>query len=245
MRSIAPSRVTVWLLIGLLLGSCAASQVRVRGGVADSGMPKPQRVLIYNFAVNPEEVQENSGLFAKIGRSLSDADQAADQVRIGREVADALATELTEKIAALGLQPLRADANMPVTNDSVLVTGRFVKIDEGNRLRRNAIGLGLGQSSIDSEVRVMAPTRSGLRELVVFEAHADSGALPGAAILGPAGAAAGAGTAAVVAVNVATGAAKTYRSASAQLARQMADKIVSELAQYFARQGWISQDRAQ
>jgi hypothetical protein len=245
MRSIGPSRVTAWLLIGLLLGSCAASQVRVRREVADHGVPKPQRVLIYNFTVNPGEVRENSGFFAKVGRSLTDANQVEEQVRIGREVADVLATELTEKIAALGLRPLRADANMPVTEDSVLVTGRFVKIDEGNRLRRNAIGLGLGQSSLDSEVRVMAPTRSGLRELIAFEAHADSGALPGAAILGPAGAAAGAGTAAVVATNVAAGAAKTYRSASAQLATQMADKIVAELAQYFARQGWISQDRVQ
>jgi hypothetical protein len=234
-----------WLLTCSLLGGCAASKVQVRGEVADSGMPKPQRVLIYNFAIHPQEVRENSGFFAKAVRSLTDADQVEEQLRIGREVADALATELTEKIAALGLKSLRADANMPVTDGSVLVTGRFVKIDEGNRLRRNAIGLGLGQSSLDSEVRVMAPTRSGLRELVAFEAHVDSGALPGAAILGPAAAAAGAGTAAVVATNVVTGAAKTYRSASAQLARQMADEILSELAQYFARQGWISQDRVQ
>lgn len=245
MRSIGPSRVTAWLLIGFLLGGCAAARVQVRGGVADSGLPKPQRLLIYNFTVHPEEIQENSGLFAKAARSLTDADQVEEQLRIGREVADALATELTEKIAALGLRALRADANMPVTDGSVLVTGRFVKIDEGNRLRRNAIGLGLGQSSLDSEVRVMAPTRSGLRQLVAFEAHADSGALPGAAILGPAGAAAGAGTAAVVATNVAASAVKAYRSASAQLAGQMADEIVSELAQYFARQGWISQDQVQ
>jgi len=234
----------VVLMLGLLVFGCAKTNVRETSEVSASGMPRPERVLVYNFAVSPQDIHENSAIFAKLARNLENRDQTAEEVQLGREVADALATELTQKIADMGLNPLRADENMPVTQGSILVTGHFVKIDEGNRLRRNVIGLGMGKSSIDSDVRVLAPSPSGLEELIAFEAHADSGEMPGAAVMGPAGAAAGAGTAAVVATNVAVGGIKAYKSASAQQAEKMADKIGAELAKYFAQQGWISPDLA-
>ncbi len=69
--------------------------------------------------------------------------------------------------------------------------------------------------------------------------------MPGAAVLGPAGAAAGAGTAAVVSANAAVGGIKSYRSASAEQAKKMADKIAAQLARYFAQQGWINSSLAQ
>lgn len=244
MYSINRSRWLVVPAIMSLIVGCAQTNVRETREIGATGVPRPDRVLIYNFAVSPQDVQENSSIFATLQRKLENKDQTAEEVQLGREVADALATELTQKIADMGLNPLRADENMPVTQGAILVTGHFVKIDEGNRLRRNVIGLGMGQSSIDSDVRVLAPSPSGLQELIAFEAHADSGEMPGAAVMGPAGAAAGAGTAAVVATNVAVGGIKAYKSASAEQARKMADKIGAELAKYFVQQGWISPDLA-
>ena len=128
---------------------------------------------------------------------------------------------------------------------SILITGYFVDIDEGNRLQRDVIGLGMGQSILDSKVRVLAPSPSGYRELIAFDAHADSGDMPGAAVMGPAGAAAGAGTAAVIATNAVAGGIKSYKSASAEEAKKMADKIAAQLSQYFAQQGWIDPGLAQ
>lgn len=227
------------LALLLLAAGCAKTNVKTTNQVGYTGLPRPQQVLVYNFAVSPADIKENSGLFAKIGRSMEGGSQTAEEIQIGRETADALATELTVKIAALGLNPLRATSNMPITPGSILVTGHFVNIDEGNRLRRNVIGLGAGKSSLDATVSVLAPGPTGLGEIIGFDAHADSGNMPGAAVMGPAGAAAGAGTAAVVATNAAVGMAKSYKSASAQQAKQMADKIIAELAKYFAQQGWI------
>jgi hypothetical protein len=227
------------LALALTVIGCAKTKVRETNEVAYTGLPRPERVLIYNFAASPADIQENSSIFAKIGRSMENTDQTAEEIQVGREVADALATELTTKIAAMGLNPLRADRNMPITQGSIMITGRFTKIDEGNRLRRNVIGLGMGQSSVDSAVSVLAPGRSGLEEIVAFDAHADSGNMPGAAVMGPAGAAAGAGTAAVVATNVAVSGVKSYKSAAATQAKDIAKKIADELAKYFAQQGWI------
>lgn len=226
------------MLLSLLVG-CAKTQVMTMNEVAVSGLQKPSQVLIYNFAVSPRDIAENSSIFAKIARNVQNQDQTAEEMQLGREVADALSEELRRKIAAMGLNAMLADSNTPLGAGSILVTGRFIKIDEGNRLRRNVIGFGLGQSSIDSDVQVLAPSRSGLRELAAFTAHADSGKMPGAAVMGPAGAAAGAETAAVVATNVTASGVKSYRSSAAQQAKQLADTITERLSDYFARQGWL------
>ncbi|MGZ8237474.1 MAG: DUF4410 domain-containing protein [Methylobacter sp.] len=236
-----------WLAIStfLLLAGCAKTNVQTTDEIANSGLPRPQQVLIYNFAVSPADIQENSSIFAKLSRNMGSSNQTAEEIQLGKEVADALATELFQKITAMGLNPVRAIDNMPVPQGSILLTGHFVKIDEGNRLRRNVIGLGLGQSSLDTQVRLLAPGSSGYEELIAFEAHADSGDMPGAAVMGPAGAAAGAGTAAVIATNAAVGGVKSYKSSSAEQAKKIADKISEQLADYFAQQGWINQDTAQ
>ncbi|MEC4747283.1 DUF4410 domain-containing protein [Methylomicrobium sp. Wu6] len=222
------------------MGGCAQTNVRTSNEIANSGLPRPQQVLVYNFAVSPEDIKQNASFFAKLGRNMSDSNQTAEQIQLGREVADALATELTQKIADMGLNSRRATDNVPVAPGSVLITGHFINIDEGNRLRRNVIGLGSGQSSLDAEVRLLAPGPSGYTDLAVFEAHADSGRMPGAAVTGPAGAAAGAETAAVIGANVAIGGVKSYKSASAQQAQKMAEKIAEQLNQYFAQQGWLN-----
>jgi hypothetical protein len=229
----------VLTLLLLLIIGCAETQVMTTNEVAESGLRKPEQVLVYNFAVTPQDVQANASIFAQMTRNFRDQDQTAEEMQLGREVADALTDELMRKIAALGMNPVRADKNTPIRRGSILISGRFVKIDEGNRLRRNVIGFGLGQSSLDSDVQVLAPSRSGLRELISFDAHADSGEMPGAAVMGPAGAAAGAGTAAVVATNAVAGGVKSYRSSAAQQAKQLADKITERLSDYFARQGWL------
>ena len=228
------------LAIALLASGCAKTNVRATNEVAYTGLSRPERVLIYNFAASPADIQQNSSIFAKMGRNMENKDQTAEEIQVGREVADALATELTTKIAGMGLNALRADRNMPITKGSILITGQFTKIDEGNRLRRNLIGLGMGQSSVDAAVSVLAPGRSELEEIIAFNAHADSGNMPGAGIMGPAGAAAGAGTAAVLATNAAMTGVKTYKSASATQAKKIAEKIAAELAKYFAQQGWIN-----
>ena len=206
-----------WLAVSIFLSmaGCAHTDVQKSNEIVRSGLARPQQVLIYNFAVSPEDIRQNSAIFARLKRNIGSSNQTAEQIQLGRDVADALASELTQKIASMGLNPVRANANTPVPPGAILITGQFIKIDEGNRLRRTVIGLGLGKSSLDTEVRLLAPEPSGYKELRVFEAHVESGKMPGAAVLGPAGVAAGAGTAAVVGSSVAMGGIKSYKSSSA------------------------------
>ena len=195
----------------LLAAGCAKTDVRSTSATADPGLPAPRRVLITNFAVSPADIRENASLFAKIGRSIENTDQNAEELQLGRDVADALAAELTVRIANLGLNAVRASANTPLTTGAIMIAGHFINIDEGNRLRRNVIGLGMGKSSIDCEVSVLAPGPAGRQAISTFDAHIDSGKMPGAAVMGPAGKLAGADTGAVVAANVGVSGVKSYR----------------------------------
>jgi hypothetical protein len=221
----------------LLLVGCAKNYAQENVAVVNTNMPKPNSVLIYNFAVNPADVKNGTGVLATLKNSVQNTTPSQEEAQLAREVSDAMATELTQKIADMGLNPIRANQSTRVTAGSIIIAGAFVNIDEGNSTRRNVIGLGMGQSSLDSKVSVLTTDN---QELLSFDAHTDSGSMPGAAVMGPAGVAAGAGTAAAVATNVATGAVKSYKSESAQQAKKMADNIAAQLAAYFAQQGWIN-----
>ncbi|MFZ2312150.1 MAG: hypothetical protein WAV82_05985, partial [Methylobacter sp.] len=47
--------------------------------------------------------------------------------------------------------------NMPVSPGSILITGHFVKVDEANHIRRTVTRLGMCQSSLDTELHLLAP----------------------------------------------------------------------------------------
>jgi len=226
----------------VFLAGCSKPIVKESYVATNSGIPIPDKVLIYDFAVNSGDIKLNSSVIAKIQRNIQDNNQSEDEIQLSHEVADAMATELAQKIADLGLNPIRADKSLPVPPGSILITGSFTNIDEGNRLRRNVVGLGAGKSNLDTNVHVFAPSPSGDRELIAFDAHTDSGQMPGMAVTGPVGAAAGAGTAAAVAANVTLQGAKIYKSALAQQAAKLADEVAATLAKYFAQQGWIKSD---
>jgi len=50
-------------------------------------LPRPDMVLVDDFAVSPERVSLNRGLFARLGREASSASVTEDELRVGREVA--------------------------------------------------------------------------------------------------------------------------------------------------------------
>ena len=62
----------------------------------------------------------------------------------------------------------------------LLVTGRLVQVDEGNRFTRIAVGLGAGESRLATEVRVYRVTNGERAEVLRFTTRANSGKMPGA-----------------------------------------------------------------
>ena len=70
-------------LFFLLIAGCAKTNVQETYEVANAGMPTPNPVLIYNFAVSPQDVQQNSSIFAKIERNIENNSQTAEEIQVG------------------------------------------------------------------------------------------------------------------------------------------------------------------
>jgi len=227
------------LIVSFLSVGCAKISTTHISQQDQMTLPHPTRILIKDFRVDSDSIQTTTGLYGRIKAGISDESPEITKQELSSEVIGALNKELIEKITALGITAVHAEQNQQSVQNEIIITGKFLKIDEGNVIRRNLIGLGAGQSSLDSKVIVLRATPQGIKEILSFSAHADSGNMPGAAVMGPAGVAAGAATAVVVGVNVAKGAATTYKSNSANQASALADKISEELQKYFQEQGWI------
>jgi Domain of unknown function (DUF4410) len=206
---------------------------------------RPGRVFVYDFSVTAAEVTENQGFFMGLYNSaLSDTTENERALAIGRDVQSRMSEELVTGIRDLGLPAQRATKGTPLPPDAIAVTGLFLNVDEGNRLRRTVIGFGAGGSQVNAQVEVYAPSSSGLSKLLEFSTHADSGTMPGAAVTGGVGAAASGGmTAGAAAANMGVSAVKGYRSQVEQMAGRSADQAVAYLSEFFAKQGWISQEK--
>ncbi len=226
-------------VIGLFAG-CASTDVTSESEY-EGFLPKPKQVLVYNFAVSPDEVVLDSGITADIQGLVDKAPPRTDQERaIGKQVADALANHLVTEIQALGLPASRASGPAPAdANNTLQIKGQFISIDEGNQTERVVIGLGLGRTDVKTLTQVY-DYRNGSNILVnQFGINAKSGDKPGAAETMGAGAVAGhLVVSAVVSSGVAVGSEAFSANVDAD-ADRTAKKIAVQLKDLFLTEGWI------
>lgn len=238
------SCVVATLLLMVSVGGCAQTvvQPKYEHRTPAASVIRPSQVLVYDFALTDADVRENQGLFATVGNAMSGTTKSDREMAIAQKVQLRMAEDLVAGIRALGLPAQRAERGAELPPNAVAVTGVFLKIDEGDRLQRTALGFGAGQSTVNAKVAVFASSPGTPITLLEFSTHADSGAAPGALVTGGVGAAASGGmTAGIAATNMGIGAAKGHRSQVEQMTARSADQAVAYLSQYFAQQGWISQ----
>ena len=131
-------------------------------------------MVVYPFAVSAADVSLNSGIFQVAYRNMTDENQSAQQLDIAarrrKTSASSIATNLTQK----GITTTCLQRGVPPTGNNVLILdGQLTDINEGNRLRRMVIGLGAGQSTLDSVVQVIQKTDGGSSEIIDFSTHAE------------------------------------------------------------------------
>jgi hypothetical protein len=232
----------VYLAAAISIVGCAGASVTAEQTAAPISTSRPSTIFVYDFAVNSEEVTLNQSFFQKEYRQFSDANVTKEQTQLADQTAQALSFAIVAKLQKMGFYAIRLPRGTPPNGNNVLIVdGQFVDISEGNRLRRMVIGLGSGQSVIETKVQLYQLNDGVSKQLDDFKIHSDSGEMPGVALTAPAGAAAGgAAAAASLGANLAAGAGKTYISAIGVLASRSADKTAAYLSQYFANQGWIA-----
>lgn len=236
-RNVLPSLVLA-LLTGFL-AACGQTGIRKATLTPETNLPRPSRILVYDFAVSEHEVKEYQGIM----RQQPTIKDAAERERLlAQEAKDALAEELVDHLKSLGFGVERVARGTRASGNDLLIDGQFLTVDEGNALHRLVIGFGTGGSTVQTQVQVYQAPEA--RKLLEFTTQSDSSKMPGAAATLGAGAVAQGGvTAGMVAANAAVSGVKTYKSDVARMAAASGDQVARYLSEFFAKQGWIRPDQ--
>ena len=227
----------------LLLAGCSPTKV-TQVSEDSAALPQPVQVLVYDFAVSADEVQLDKGLSAewqqKYDDEMSGPARTADEIRVGHSVANAVAQELVEKIRSYGLQAQRAFAYTPVGEDSLVIRGVFLSIDEGNRTERVAIGFGAGRTEVQADVQVYELTPAGMQHVETLQGSGGSNDKPGMLeMMGIGALTHHLATATVVSGTLSAAGEMTFETVQAD-GKRLADKIAADLGEYFVSQGWVN-----
>lgn len=222
----------------LLLAACTQGSSQIETMAA---LPRPQVVVVQNFAVAPGEVQLDPGLSNTI-REMVESNKGepagTQSYKVSRQVADALADKLVADIRDLGLPAQRGDGLPPGVTTGLVITGQFVSIDQGSRAERVAIGLGAGRSDVRVRAQVFDVGPAGRRLADEIEVDAKSGLQPGMAETMGVGALTGH---IVTATLVSGGLQVADESLGASVvadADRAAKGLAKQLSSFFGQQGW-------
>lgn len=229
-------------LLLVALAACAPTHIRQEKAYDGPALPRPDTVVVTDFAVTPQQVKLDSGLRARLMSTFSGGSPDAQAADDGHAVAGAIAVTLVQELRKLGLPAVRADTTAPATGgNTLLIDGQLLSVDEGNRTRRNLIGLGAGHSTVEADLQLYYQSAGSQPRLIEgFDAVAESSRKPGAAETMGVGAATGR-----VAESAALGAGTSLALSgdAASDGERMARQVVATLKPFFVRQGWLTTPR--
>jgi hypothetical protein len=230
------------LLVGLTAAGCATTKVESTGSEYMGRLPRPAEILVYSFATSAQDVQLDSSPSVAVVWKAQGVSAGTERREVARQVADAVADRLVEKIQGMGL-PARHASEPPATDGppKLAITGFFTAIDQGSRFERASIGLGAGRSDVNTSVQVATVSPYGRRVVDSFDIDAKSGRKPGAAETLALGAGAGTLATAAIATAATTVGSEAFGANVDADARRTADKISAMLGEFFVQNGWISQ----
>ncbi|HZC47142.1 MAG TPA: DUF4410 domain-containing protein [Candidatus Acidoferrum sp.] len=207
----------------------------------------PAQIVVRDFDFSDSSVSENRAPINRTVDVFRSSSADARREEIGRRVAAVLAEQTAKRLKKLGLPAMRvaSDNDVSLYGNFLLITGRLIDVDEGNRLTRVAVGLGAGKSRLKTEVHVFRVVNGEKAEVLAFTTRADSGSMPGMlASMGVGELALGPITMFQAVQNVASSGQKIYSSQIDYLAGETSDQVTRYLSQYAAVEGWIPKSKA-
>jgi Domain of unknown function (DUF4410) len=233
----ALSRAAPWVLVLLVSAGCASTEVTDRETYAGAKLARPDRIIVYDFAVTPNEVPAGSTLSSAPPEATTP--QTEKDIEEGRKLAAEVATRLVADLQEMGLPAVRAEGQPPPRVNDIAIKGSFVTVQEGSTGKRLLIGFGSGGSELQTVVEGYQMTPQGLRKLGGGKVNSGGNKTPGL-IVPLAVTAATANPLGLIVV----GGMKAYGevSGSSEIegrAKATADEIAAQLKTAAEKQGWI------
>ncbi len=113
-------------LTAVCVGACARTVVRPETEIRNFGLPRPERIVVYDFAITEAELTESLG-------SITDETSGTSEVKrnheMGRQAANALAEELLRELRDFGFAVERRPRSTPIGSHQLLIDGMFLDVD--------------------------------------------------------------------------------------------------------------------
>lgn len=237
----AGRRHVAWIAFATTLAGCNHAQVDEARLDHGGPLARPDRVIVLDVGVGPGSVRLDEGVKARLTRIALPEPPNREQAAAAEAAARALTDALVQTLRGYGLRVERS-ARAPARGPEPvgLVEAQILFLDQGNETRRRVIGFGAGASRVAVTAQLFHQQgEAPPRELEAFEADADSGRRPGAAIGAGAALAARAGAIAAAA-SAGAGALGELRSGTEEEAREVGRAIAQRVGAYFVSRRWLA-----
>ena len=222
----------------ILSGNVKADVLKRYSG--PEALPKPDKVLIQDFAVPAKQVTTDESIAGELHRDVMlrhGVDEDSSPEVLAQQVQAAFAKTLAGELKKANIQTVNipsqktSSAEGAVDGSNLVVTGEFVAINEGDETKRIMIGFGRGASDIKTHVTVSSVTQGHPTVVLELNLSSESGKKPGAL------ATMGVGS---LAVGAAAGGVSDRKSKVEADASRMAKLVAKQLEAFMADQKWIS-----
>lgn len=220
------------IAVGFMLCGCASVSVeQTRYQQAE----KPDFIQVYNFAVKPNEVLVDQGVGLTMARDAGLMNQTDEEVKLGRIASQTLATKLVATLRKEGIAAHRAADNVKPTTRTVILVGKFLTVDEGNRTMRVLVGFGLGHTELRAQV-VAYQNHVKIAEAVTATQSAPR---PGVAASLGTGAIAGSIGTAAISGGATTAGGELFMSTIEADSTHTANELAARIATAYRNRGWL------
>jgi hypothetical protein len=223
---------------------CAPTNVQQQS-TTYTQLPRPDLVLVYDFAVSADEVTLDTGLSAELMQKYAaykGTPATAQEIKLGHKVAETVANEIVKQIRSYGIWAERGFGWPSGRGKVLMVKGQFTSIDQGNRTERVAVGLGAGRSDVQANVQLVELTPSGVQQVETLRADSKSGYKPGMAEMMGVGAIANHLLMSTLVSGTLAGASEMTTATVEADGKRLADKIAYDIGQFFIMQAWVPPD---
>lgn len=230
----------VFIALALIaMAACARTSVENFNEPVDV-LPRPELVVVHDFAVTPGDVALDGAVGQRLIQVVRETPASEQELKIAREVAGIVSTNLVTEINKLGIPTVRAATATPIAGPTLVVDGQFLSVDQGNRMERMVIGFGAGASEVRTLVQIYETTNDGRRFVVDFYTTVKSSLKPGAGPMVGVGKAVVGRAVSSAAVGANVGVASELSQTVESDAKHTADEIGKVLKKFFAQQGWVA-----
>ncbi len=237
-QQISKTAVVVFTLsLTVICVGCASSKVKLISSAPEE-MVQPDFIIVNDFVVSPKNVKVDDGLVAEIERNSKSVSLKKEEKEIGHAMAAALTNSIIKYLKMGGVRAVKDKNGVKPTPKSLVIRGKFYRIDRGNQTMRVLVGFGFGNGTMKAMVDCLQDNKVIASGVVTTLGSYKPG------IIVPVAGGAAAGT--LVVSSAVAGSTATLGEAFLATIKADADRAGKEIArkiiQSYINHGWLKPD---